>query len=284
MHAVPRAVWALVAWIAYLGPIADGAGVVDIGLVYPLANETYEPTDRFPVVFAIQNPELARNLDTYIWFKFENHSDPSVFSWDLITRGSFLLRPSNFTDHGSEPMLLWTHQKIDGEGPVWMWWAPAWYECDETGAKVDSKWIGNRTAGNFLTKFEVRRGGRKADLVAATARDDDEECAGQGVTINVTDRTHEVSRFGEPGPVTCAVVDLSSPTPASNPCRVTIDQAAVESKEAADLEERCRNLTGNKPPECPDENLAAWKLGVPGFTSLAAALGAAAFLVICQIR
>lgn len=256
MHPITRALWALVAVISYLGPVADAAGVLDIGLVFPRANETYEPTDRFPILFAIQNPELARHMEPWLWFRILNGS---TGEWDTISEGSFDLTSANMTEQGEEPYLLWAHRKIDGEGPVLLMWQPFWSECDATGA--DGKvWFAMNNSDTFMTAFEVRPGGRKADLVAATA--DAEECPDQGLAINVTG-TGEAWRG--PESVLCAVLDFSSPTPAANPCRVKIDQAAVESKEAADLEDKCHSMRWERPAVCPDESLAAWKFGGSDF-------------------
>ncbi|KAL2285878.1 hypothetical protein FJTKL_07577 [Diaporthe vaccinii] len=127
--------------------------------------------------------------------------------------------------------------------------------------------------------FSIEEGAQTADVVAATARE--EECpAHVGVSINVTDETHEV-----PEPLsgvnelsgTCAVVDSSSPTPESNPCRVQIDNAAVESMEAEELERRCSSV--NPPADCPEEDQALQQLAVAGGAIFAAVLGAAAFLL-----
>ncbi|KZL63237.1 hypothetical protein CI238_07425 [Colletotrichum incanum] len=224
---------------AYLGAIANAAaGVLDIDLVFPRENETSS-------------------------------------EWGIIDDTHKVLSSVDFEENGSEPYFLWAYRKVDGEGPVRLIWQPSWYECDETSDGV--KFARNSSA-NFLVDFEVKRGGRKADLIAATAND--EECPGRGHAIEVTGKTREVPVLpgsGRKEAGTCAVLAVSSSTPIAIPCRVRIDKAVVESMEAADLEERCKGL--NPPTECPEKDHAAQKLAVAGAASFAAALGAGVFLL-----
>ncbi|GJC88963.1 hypothetical protein ColLi_11801 [Colletotrichum liriopes] len=211
ISAIPGAIWSFVGATAYLGTIASATGVLDIGLVFPRANETYEPRDEFPIVFAFQNPFLAKHLEPSIWFRILNNSNSD---WDVI-------------DDGSELYFLWTHREIDGEGPFRLIWQPSWPEYDESGYEVK---LARNSSANFLVDFEVKKRGQKADLIAATA--DDEECPDQGFALNLTDETRKIPTHPTPrrkGPDTCAVLASSSPTPTANPCRVTIDQAVVES-------------------------------------------------------
>ncbi|KAA8649670.1 uncharacterized protein ATNIH1004_002341 [Aspergillus tanneri] len=55
-----------------LGAIVGASGVLEVDLVFP-RNETYAPTDYFPVVFALQNAERARYLKSQL--KLQRHQD-----------------------------------------------------------------------------------------------------------------------------------------------------------------------------------------------------------------
>lgn len=44
---------------AGLGAIVSASGVLEVDLVFP-HNDTYAPTEWFPIVFAFQNAELAQ--------------------------------------------------------------------------------------------------------------------------------------------------------------------------------------------------------------------------------
>jgi len=250
---------------AYLGAVARAAGVLDIGLAFPRANETYEPTNDFPIVFALQNSKLAEHLKPTIWFQILN-----------VTEGIETLVDSthelNWTSASeNDPYLLWSYLRAEGEGRLRLLWQPRWSACDESRDEVEI--VRNRT-DNFLVEFEIKAGGERADLVAATGGDS-ESCPNEGVGIDVTDKTLEAP-VGSSGRETCAVLGSSSSTPTSNPCKVKIDKAAVESMQAADLKEKCRGL--NPPEECPKDGLAHPRLAAAGVASLAAVLGAAFLL------
>ncbi|KAM0331444.1 hypothetical protein ACHAQA_003120 [Verticillium albo-atrum] len=157
--------WSLLGATAYLGAIANAAGVLDIGLVYPRANETYEPTDEFPFVFAIQNATLAEHLEIAIWFRVLNMTG-STSDIEVISDGTHKVSWANASEN--EPYFLWNHLQVSGEGQVRVIWQPAWSKCNESGSEVI---IDRNRTENFLVDFEVKNGGQKADLVAATAGD-----------------------------------------------------------------------------------------------------------------
>jgi hypothetical protein len=258
--------WALMGASAHLGAVARAAGVLDIGLAFPRANETYERTDDFPIVFALQNSKLAEHLKPSIWFQILNVTGDIETLVDSTHEFNWTSASEN------DPYFLWSHLRVEGEGRLRLLWQPRWSACVESRDEVEV--VRNRTDDNFLVEFEIKAGGEKADLVAATGGDS-ENCPNEGVGIDVTDKTLEAP-VGSSGRETCAVLGSSSSTPTSNPCRVKIDKAAVESMQAADLKEKGRGL--NPPEECPKDGLAHPRLTAAGVASLAAVLGAGFFL------
>lgn len=265
MRPASQPMWALMGASAHLGAVARAAGVLNIGLAFPRANETYERTDDLPIVFALQNSKLAEHLKPSIWFQILNvtgDTEPLVDSTHEL----------NWTSASeNDPYFLWSYLRVEGEGRLRLLWQPRWSACDESRDEVEV--VRNRT-DNFSVEFEIKADGEKADLVAATGGDN-EDCPNQGVGIEVTDKTLEAP-IGSSRRETCAVLGSSSSTPTSNPCRVKIDKAAVESMQAADLEEKCRGL--NPPEECPKDGLAHPRLTAAGVASLAAVLSAVFFL------
>ncbi|KAH8770759.1 hypothetical protein F5883DRAFT_713367 [Diaporthe sp. PMI_573] len=263
MHFVSRTVWSLVGALACLGAVANAAGVLDMGVVFPRQNETYAPMERFPFVFALQNAQLAEHLNPLITFDVLNGSH------DIINGREFDLEWANYTNYTTEPYLLYAFMDFNTEGPLTLRLDAGWRQCDMSGEEVRS---GNNKS-RLWVDFNIRDGAQKADLVTATA--EEEECPAQvGVAINVTDETHDVL-FRNRG--NCSVVDYSSPSPVSNPCRVRIDKAAVESAEAKELDRRCRRL--NPPADCPEEGHALQQLAVAGGATFAAVLSAITFLL-----
>ena len=265
MRPASQPMWALMGASAHLGAVARAAGVLDIGLAFPRANETYERTDDFPIVFALQNSKLAEHLKPTIWFKIINMTGDIEGLVDSTHELNWTSASEN------DPYFLWSYFRVEGEGRLRLLWQPHWSACDESRDEVEV--VRNRT-DNFLVDFEIKADGEKADLVAATGGDS-ENCPNEGVGINVTDKTFEAP-FRSSGRETCAVLGSSSSTPTSNPCRVKIDKAAVESIQAVRLERKCRGL--DPPEECPKDDLAPPRLTAAGVASLAAVLGAVFFL------
>lgn len=261
MRPASQSICTLMGAFVYFGAIARAAGVLDIGLAFPRTNDTYSPTDDFPIVFAVQNSKLAEHLKPSIWYQILNVTGKTEILVDSTHEFNWTSASEN------DPYFLWSHLKAEGECKLRILWQPRWSACDESHDEVG---IARNRTDNFLVDFEVKKGGEKAELVAATNGDNSENCANEGVGISVTDKTLEVSDE------TCAVLDSSSPTPISNPCKVKIDKATVESMEATDLKEKCRGL--DPPSECPKGGLASPRLAAAGISSLAAVLGVALFL------
>ncbi|EGX53226.1 hypothetical protein AOL_s00006g487 [Orbilia oligospora ATCC 24927] len=269
MHLISRAVWSLVGSLACFGAtVANAAGVVDMGVVFPRINETYALTDWFPVVFAVQNTELAKNLRFSISSFVRSGPDLNggLAGADAIHK----LQNANYT---SDPYLVYHYLKIVDEGPYELFASVIWGSCDESGEQP--LFLGNST--NLVVRFNVKKDGQKVDLVAATAAEG-QSCPKQGFGLNVTDQTREVSpTLDSRVNGTCAVLASPSPTTTGNPCRVRIDADANASMSAALHTALCKGL--NPPADCPKENAAAHQLVVAGVASLATAFGAIGFLL-----
>ena len=261
MHLVSRAAWSLVGSLAYLGAaVVNAAGVLEIDVVFPRTNETYAPTDKFPIVFALQNAELAKHLNPVIDSFVRNGSNSdSTFGHSV--------RDLTNANYSSEPFFIYHYVNVNTEGPYELFSSAAWRSCDKSGDQVAIA----DSSTNFAIPFTIKSGGQEVDLVAATAT-----CSPQdGVAISVTDETHEVpsSLQGQPSG-TCAVLASSSPT--LNPCQVKIDSAAAASMSAVLHDALCKGV--NPPADCPKEDVAQ-QLVVAGVVTFAAAFGAIGFLL-----
>ena len=266
MHLVSYAVWSLVSTLACLGSVVNAAGELEVGVVFPRNNETYAPTDAFPIVFALQNAELAKHLQLHITLSTRNGPDlKTVFG----IRG-FDLTHANFS---TEPYFVYEYVTADTEGPQRLFAYSEWVSCDESGNQVNFIGGNSKYIGYFSVDFTIKKGGQEVDLVAATA--DDTTCTGKvGFTLNVTDETHELAASRRMPASTCAVLDSPYPTTAVGPCRVRVDAAA----EASMLAEVCSRI---KPPtDCPGEGSAVQQLATAGVASFVAVFGAIGFLLI----
>ena len=279
MRLFSRAVWPLVASLACLGTVANAAASdpMQASLVFP-RNETYAPTDFFPIVFAIQNTEMAQYMSLKIGYSIRNTSN----WWGKeTTTTSHDFRWANLSDHEPFFTSYFFNMSEKGEGQWSVVWDVSWQGClEESFDRGYFDPLG--VVGNLSRRsvdFTIKAGAQPVDLVTATIND--EVCtAGRGFALNVTGKTKEVSSLRWDGGDICAVVEYSSPSPTANPCQVRIDSATAASISASWTARVC-NVTF--PPDyCPPENEdnASQRLAVAGVASLAAAFGAFGFLLL----
>lgn len=235
----------------------------------PPRNETYAPSGRFPVAFAIQNPEFARSLGLFILWDLERYGDPN--SHRMYSK--FQLRRDNFSS--SDPYFFYHHfntTTTDETGPiVWEFsWELFWGNCSDdpgfslgnaTGIRGDSE------RQTFV--FTIKNGGQPLDLVVAAG--DGGVCANlQNKIFNVTAvRGVDATRHDRD---TCAqLASPGNPTPTSNPCGARVGSAVASSISAAIASDICSQRMDQ--PGCSTQrNGAAGRGG--GRRSMVAAQGA----------
>ncbi|CAG8893423.1 unnamed protein product [Penicillium egyptiacum] len=270
---IPWASWLLA---ACMGTTINASNILEVDLVFP-RNETYAPTEWFPVVFAVQNPERARYLNLgleYILWNLDDSNDVRPFTHEL--------RWANWTD--KNPYLA--HEftgMFRNEGRWKVTWTLMWESCNEYAFENHRdvrNMISNMTS--WSTWFTTQSTAPKVDLVAATAN---KTCLGQyGMAINVTDKTMQVPQGvtwsgGGYTNDTCVVVASSTQTPRPDPCRVDIDKTIVASMEASLKNRLCNWL--DPPADCPkDDKNAGQQLAVAGVSCLLAAFGALGFFLM----
>lgn len=251
--------------------LVSASGILEVDLLFP-RNETYAPTEKFPIVFAIQNAQLAPLVDLAISFDFRDRNNGS----EIIHSG---IKSIWSNETATDPFLYYTFRPdFQMEGHWSLVWSAYWKSCNEY-ASAD---ITNMDRANIIhntssaaTVFTTENSAPKVDLVSATAN---RSCPGEfGVPINVTDHTIPVPTLESWGNGdVCAVVE-SSPTLTPDPCRVNISPAMVESMEA---DFRCRGII-DQPDDCSqDKESAAQKVAVVGMSSLLAVFGAVGLMVM----
>ncbi|KAJ6012437.1 hypothetical protein N7522_002792 [Penicillium canescens] len=257
-----------------MGTIIHASDIPEVDLLFP-RNETYAPTDRFPVVFAFQNSKLARYLNPQISYILWNNKNVT-FSETHDLRGT------NWTAQDT----YFAYNFVDlskNEGHYAVTWTVTWVICDEKAFENElpgAKMMYN--SSTWGTGFTTQSSASKPDLVAATAN---KTCPGEyGVLINVTDKTMKVPRDvvwsdGDYTNRTCAVLAKSTPTSTPQPCRVHIDNTTVASMEASYSARLCNGL--NPPSDCPvHKKSAAQPLAMAGMSCLLATFGALGFFLV----
>ncbi|KAL4915662.1 hypothetical protein BDW62DRAFT_212516 [Aspergillus aurantiobrunneus] len=283
--------WLLAALGALFIPSATGNDIIDVSLVFP-QNKTYTPADRFPVVFAFQNPERARYLGfsiTYYLWPIDDHNKDHRF-----TR-SHDLRAANWSSH--DPYFAQQYFSILNIPGRWrLSWSVYWDSCDEgrfenheTADMVYNTsslaiWFNMQGPGAAESESEPL----DVDLVSATSETSCPDLGlDTGVGINITEKTMSVPWFvdwsnTEFSNSTCAFVDPTPTVP--DPCKVDIDRTVAQRMEASYAVARCKVLL--PPNECPededDENSALKQgaEGVLGDSGLLALFGALGLLAL----
>ncbi|KAJ5781134.1 hypothetical protein N7457_006294 [Penicillium paradoxum] len=272
MH-LPKASWLLA---ACMGTMINASQILEVDLVFP-RNETYAPTDWFPLVFAFQNASSAQYLNPSVEFTLWNLQDDN----DALT-GDHDLRGHNWTAENTYLAYSY-YSRFKKEGHYRVVWTVTWESCDKSAYEKGptTGMIHNMTT--WSTWFTIQESAQKVDLVAATAN---KSCPEEfGVVIDVTDKTMKVPwnvkwSGGDYTNDTCAVVAANSTaTHLPDPCRVQIDKTTVESMEASLLARLCAGL--NPPSNCPeDKKNAGQQLAVVGISCLIATFGALGFFFV----
>lgn len=213
---------------------------MEVDLVFP-RNDTYAPSPHMPIVFAIQNAELAAPLNPTFFFEFIKYgTNNSVgFNGELDTQNANFSSSDPYFVPASTSRL----SNTDAEGTWVLLWDLSTMNCSRDTWSGDVPTRGYRRQSNSVV-FTIKNGAQLPDLVAATSGDPDTCAKTKGFAFNVTDI---VSPYPE-GRNSCAILS-PNPPPATQPCGVKID-AAASSSIAATLETaRCKGLP--RPADCP---------------------------------
>ncbi|KAJ5753308.1 hypothetical protein N7520_010225 [Penicillium odoratum] len=190
------------------------SGVFEVDLIYP-RNETYTPSPLMPMVFALQNPSMAVQLNALLyWSLLEGGNSSAPGS---IPGGTLELALMSTLNASTDP------DKATLDLPGYPLLVTRFLD---TFSFPDGTWnlqwtlqVSNCTSGSYTPNvlqmtnnvtFTTSKSGKAPDLVAATSAG---TCnTTEGYAFNAT--TIEA---------TCGVL---GPTPTTNPCAITIDSAA----------------------------------------------------------
>lgn len=210
---------------------ADGnsTGIVEVDLVFP-RNETYAPSDRIPVIFAIQNSSLASFVQPEIYVSVRDLNNGNEFGSSFRYSR---MRWANFSSH--DPYFEYqTFGDFDVEGH----WALLW---DVSYSGCSSGRLFHNTSTR-KTIFTTKNDAQKVDLVTPA----DSSCDSQnGVAMEITKTMSVRAEQQWDGGETCAAL---APTPTPNACQVKIDSSTAASI-ASSLELRRCKTTGT-PSQC----------------------------------
>lgn len=227
-----------------LGAFALGAdalsGVLEIDLVIPAANATYEVnTDgRFPLVWAVRNSELFKGVEVTMRYTLYNGTD----SKDRLTEGTFNLA----TLTTSAPRFMGLVAGLRPQQSYELRWSISDYQCDDF---ANPKGLLYSDHTSITTRFSTKPGGQSGDILSALASN----CSARdAVAFNVADVNQDTG---------CRSFDKDEPFPPPQPCDLQIDDvnavAANVSKELdAQFTRACQEYAYN-PFNCPPRKTSA---------------------------
>lgn len=208
---------------------------VEVDLLFPQPNTTYAPAPVFPIVFAIQNPDLLRPLRAGLYITMRSYPGlnytTAFYPLDIDI--------STIDTNSSETVFPWSYvaqaQIPDGhdEASFVVTWQFSTENCsDSTSDSYEDRYEyhSDRAKGwSHSSLFTLARG---APAINATAAATKPECkSAQGFAFDVAD-VKGVQNWGG-----CAVFDEDHPFPEPNPCGATLSDelAANITQEIAHL-------------------------------------------------
>lgn len=253
-------------------------GTVEVDLIFP-RNDTYMPSPLMPIVFAIQNSNLAAPLDPGLSYHIEELGTSS--NGTNIISGILDLRWANFSSSGPYFAFASTSQLINAEGTWLFSWTLASGNCSGSPENGTMEFSGHNQA-HFII-FTTKNGSQQPDLVAAT---EDATCAKtESHTFNVTGILDVPNSIGSnyDGRDSCAVLSPAS-SPAPNPCGAKVDSVSASSISAALTATACASLhpVVSCPPLTKNAARGAVQFSVRGAAWLTATFGWLAYILnIC---
>ncbi|KAK3902514.1 hypothetical protein C8A05DRAFT_33804 [Staphylotrichum tortipilum] len=241
----------LVSLTAGLGAIAGAAaaaGVVEFDLVYPRHGETYAATPYMPIVFAIQNPQLAKNIYPFIQFRVKPNTKEENYGNNYN-----LSRELNWVDvPGNDTYFVYTFVKDFAAEGNWLFWTNTVFTscATDSAGKFTGATTYNRTSSTLIQFDTAAKGkGQPVNLLAAN----DAECgllqAHVIAGIDETPQTVAPAEVAKKSPATCHLI-APEPTQGgytpSTFCDVKFDEKTA-ARITADLAKLCEGVEGGCP-------------------------------------
>ncbi|KAJ5522065.1 hypothetical protein N7527_006180 [Penicillium freii] len=216
---------------------------VEVDLIFP-RNETYAPSEVFPIVFAFQNaaliPSLDPSFDINLWVNVEHNTSILPANIDLTA--------VNFSSAavGDQPLYVYTfatnlNTTNNGADAVTLYnlvWAFGAGNCsgDDRSATTFG---GGFESSNVI--FTIAQSGAAPEISNnASTSTNASACTGLShLAFNVTGTLPVADTRKWDGHNTCAVFSDTTPTPVGSPCAATADASAAASISAAATSKAC---------------------------------------------
>lgn len=227
------------------------SGTAEIDLIIPSPNVTYEvgSNHRFPVVWAIRNPDLFAYISDITWH-LDNNTQPAERGGNEMEKGTVrFVYDENDTKDVQDTRYVAVDMLLLSAGSYHLSWQ----------LRSDSFYC-NKTLEPDSVSFTTKPGGEKADFMSAASKHCSDWSSMSYNIANTSTGCYDA-------------LDRDNPFPASAPCDLKVDVASVTNITQSlndQYNKTCTNA-GLSRPLCPQP--------APEKKSLAIRLGAGAWLL-----
>lgn len=198
-------------------------GILEVDLIFP-RNDTYDPGPFFPIVFAIQNPQLAAPLELLVEYTISSGQN-----FSKNTGGYHNVNRFNIS--GADPYYLWFRNTfVSDMEDTWLFrWSTTVTNCSTADGEEANRTSRAMPDINNLVWFTTKKGSQQPDFEAATS---DDVCSDtEAFTYNMTGTVKSMEPIGFGLPLCARLSDIP---PDPKPCAVKITTASNISAEMAD--------------------------------------------------
>ncbi|TQV98248.1 hypothetical protein IF1G_02328 [Cordyceps javanica] len=249
-------------------------GHAEVDVLFP-RNDTFAPTPLLPIVFAVQNPAVARQLNLRLSYRVIPHGRPDAATdYERVRLNALPGDGATFYAHDLVTGLL------DAEGTWEFFWQLRWNNCTSSSSSSSSS-EEHGADGHFARDtqepvqsfiFTTHKGGSEPDLVAVGGED---RCGNaQGVGFEVLDVLDVPPPQNADMLTSCAHLALPAPTP--TPCSAAVPSEAAQSISSRITQAAC--LAATPVVSCPPEGSAAGRATVNA-AAVALSLGSVLYVL-----
>ncbi|KAF2994470.1 hypothetical protein E8E13_000254 [Curvularia kusanoi] len=233
-------------------------GVVEVDLLFP-RNETYAPTGNLPIVFSIQNAQvaslIASKISLDLWDLNNSSRSLSGAVFDIDLKSDFSSN-NDSTYYAYYPVI---QSGLEAESTYMLRWTFFWTNCtEETRTRRGPETIESNST-SWGVWFTTKTGAKSMDVGSISGSCPEKN---QALAFNVA-ATHKVAPGVDwTGGETCGEVASSIPDPI--PCRTLVSPSAATSISASIKSRLCSSNTGGSYVDCSpkEENSGALKVSI----------------------
>ncbi|KAM3530048.1 hypothetical protein MY4038_005132 [Beauveria bassiana] len=219
--------------------VAATTGNAEVDVIFP-RNDTFALTSLLPVVFAVQNPAVAQQLNLRLHYRVipYGHSNTTT-PYERVRLDAL---PSNDTTFYVQDFVAGA---FDRQGIWEFFWQLRWNNCTAT---KDDDFARDTEEPVRSFVFTTHNDGSKPDLVALSSG---EQCGNtQAIAFEVQDVLNVPPPQNADSLTSCAHVAAPAPTP--TPCSAAVPSESAESISSRMTEAAC--LSASPVISCPSGN------------------------------